>query len=381
MENTIKFFNDDAEYIYNLLLTESEKMLNEALYPGDKRRIFIETEALVLTSILADANKKALQLFLEYAEGEYLDLHGKERNCLRITGDYAKTSLKYSIKEPLGYNLVIPKGTRCAVGDFYFATDYNAMIPAGDLYVGIDATATEKGSALNGYIPGTINKMIDVINGIDKVENTTETYGGDDIEDDDSYRKRIKIAGGQYAAGTEMQYISLAKSANSIISDVKCDMEHEAGTVKIIALCENGTIPTQGILDAILEKCNDKEKRPKNDIVTVEAPELETFDIDIKVYTTIANKADVLKWVEGAGKSENFKGGCVDSYIKWQQQCLGRDITPTELIAYCCDGKDSTGARLVKRIEITQPEYKALSVRQVARWSGNANITYIEEED
>ena len=35
MAEQIKFFEDDAEKIYNTLLSRTEKNLNEALYPGD----------------------------------------------------------------------------------------------------------------------------------------------------------------------------------------------------------------------------------------------------------------------------------------------------------------------------------------------------------
>lgn len=381
MSEQIKFFNDDAESIYKNLLTKVESELNEGLYPGDKRRIFCEAVALAMTSLFADANEKGKQLFLRTATGEYLDLHGYERNCARITGSKAKTTLRFSVKNALSYNVLIPIGTRCSIDGFYFATDETTYIPAGDLYIDINATCTVIGSDSNNYAIGTIKTIVDSVEYIDSVTNLTVTGGGDDYESDDSYRERIRTAGGQYSAGTESQYISLAKASNTTISDVKIDTDHEAGTVKIILLCEGGKLPTDSIINGALESCNNKEKRPENDLVSVEKPTEVFYNIDIKVYTTIENKADAVVWIEGNGKEENFGNGCLNDFITWQHQVLGRDINPTELVAYCKDGKATDGSRLVKRIDVTEPTYQNLSIRQIAKWSGNANIVYVEEDE
>lgn len=381
MAEQIKFFEDDAEKIYNTLLSRTEKNLNEALYPGDKRRIFLESVALSLASMFAEANTQSMQLFLRYAQGDFLDLHGEEKECLRIKGDFAKTIIKFSLKKALDYNVIIPKGTRCAVDGHYFATDEKAVIIAGELSIDVKATATEKGSALNGYIIGTIKTLIDSIKGIESVENITPTDDGDDVESDDSYRERIRNAGIKYAAGTENQYIALAKSANSTVSDVRLNSNHEAGTVDLIILCAGGQIPTEGILNEVLEICQKSDNRPLNDNVSVLAPTVYEYDIEIEVYTTIENKADVLQWIEGKGKEENYKDGCIANFINWQCEKLGRDISPDELHGFCMDGKKADGSRLVKRMTITKPVFKKLSETEIARWSGNATITYKEEEE
>ena len=381
MEERLKIFDDDAEELYKTLLTKVEEKLNEPLYPGDRRRIFLESFAYAWAVLLADGNTQEQQSHLRYAEGEYLDLHGDDKNCARITGSYANTILRFSLKEALPYNVIIPKGTRCAVNSIYFATDNTAFIPEGEICIDVPATATEKGSSANGYIIGSVNTMIDSVAGVDKVENIKPTDGGDDDESDDSYRERIRMSGGQYAAGTRAQYTALAKGANTTISDIAIDDSAERGTVKIIVLCENGEIPSEGVLQNVLEACNDMEKRPQNDLVSVEAPTVELYDIELEIHSTIENKADVLTWIEGNGKDAGFENGCLKSFMDWQAAKLGRDINPSELAGYCMDGKGSDGSRLVKRVNVVKPEFKALSIRQIARWSGNITITYTEEEE
>ena len=381
MADEIKIFNDDSEYIYNTLLSRTEKILNEALYPGDKRRIFIEAVALVVSSLFAEANTQGLQLFLRYAQGSYLDLYGEEKGCSRNAGDYAKTIIRFNLKNVLDYNVIIPKGTRCSVDGYYFATEKKVIIPAGDMYIDVDAVATEKGAALNGYVNGTIKTLVDAVKGIESVENIIATYGGDDVESDEAYRERIRVSGLRYAAGTENQYVALAKSANTSVCDVRLNTSHEAGTVELVILCEGGQIPTEGILNEVLEVCQKSDNRPLNDKVSVLAPTVEDYDIEMEVDSTIVNKADVLQWIEGKGKEENYKDGCIASYVKWQSEKLGRDINPDELHGFCMDGKNIEGSRVVKRVNIIKPEFKKLNETQVARWSGKAIITYKEEED
>ena len=298
-----------------------------------------------------------------------------------MTGSKAHTVLRFNLKNALNYNVQIPVKTRCSVDGFYFATDTTTYIPAGELFVDVNATCTVIGSNANNYAIDTIKTLVDSVDGVDSVTNITATGGGDDIESDDAYRERIRTSSGMYAAGTEAQYIALAKSSNTTISDVKIESEHEAGTVKMILLCEGGTLPTESIINGALEACNNKEKRPENDLVTIEVPSEVFYDIDITVYTTIENKADVFTWIEGDGKESDYKNGCLNKFITWQSQKLGRDINPTELIAYCKDGKATDGSRLVKRVDVTEPSHTQLSIRQIAKWSGNANIIYKEEEE
>lgn len=381
MAEQIKFFNDDADLIYKTLLSRTEGILNEALYPGDKRRIFLEAVALVLASMFAEANTQGLQLFLRYASGAYLDLHGEEHECARIAGDYAQTIIRFKLKKALDYNVIIPRGTRCAVDGHYFATDEKALIPAGELTIDVNATATEKGSELNGYVAGAINTLVDSVNGIESVENTIATYGGDDVESDEDYRERIRNAGLKYAAGTEKQYISLAKSANTIISDVRVKNDHEAGTVELIVLCNGGKVPSDAILNEVLGVCAKSNNRPLNDKVSVIAPNVIDYDIELEIFSKIGKKGEVIQWVEGKGQEENYKDGCVEKYINWQCEKLGRDISPDELHGFCMEGKNTDGSRLVKRMIITKPEFTKLNDYEIARWSGNISIKYKEEED
>lgn len=381
MEEKLKYYNDDADYLYKKVIGGVERRLNESLYPGDKRRIFLESLIPELVSLFGEANTQSQQNHLRYAEGEFLDLIGDDRNCERIKGSYATTLLKFTLKEPLSYNVIIPKGTRCSVNDFYFAVDSTVFIPAGELSIGVGATATEKGTEANGFIAGSIKTIVDSVKGVESVTNIKPTDGGDNDESDDAYRERIRMSGGQYAAGTRAQYTALAKSANTTISDIEIDDSAERGTVKIIVLCSGGEIPSDGILENVLTACNNPEKRPQNDLVSVEAPTAEPYDIELEVHSTIENKADVLTWIEGKGQSAGFEDGCLNSFISWQAAKLGRDINPSVLAGYCMDGKGSDGNRLVKRVNVIKPEFQTLSIRQIARWSGNVSIKYIEEDE
>ena len=66
--------------------------------------------------------------------------------------------------------------------DHYFATDEIAVLQAGAYSVEIPTSAVSNGTEYNGYAPGTITTLVDLIPYIESVTNITATAGGDDGE-------------------------------------------------------------------------------------------------------------------------------------------------------------------------------------------------------
>jgi len=64
--------------------------------------------------------------------------------------------------------------------------------------------------------------------------------------------------------------------------------------------------------------------KPLTDMVQVEAPNTELYDIDLVYYTTKANESEVVRNVEGSD-------GAINRFIYWQGSSLDQDINPDEL--------------------------------------------------
>lgn len=368
----LQFIETDAGQIYDFIMYVLENGVTEELYPGDERRIFGEALAVLTLALYSTMNDSAKQATLRYARGEVLDALGEFAGVYRIEAMPAMTTLRFSLKEAINQNIIIPKGTR-ATSDYtrYFATTETAVLQAGSLYVDIEAESTEGGSSYNGIPEGEINVLVDLIPYIDKVSNTTETIGGGDVESDEDLRQRIRLSpSGKSTAGPKNAYRYFAISADSSVADAHVDSP-SPGVVVITPILYGGQIPEQDILDKVLEACNADDVRPLTDYVKVTPPTTQSYDIELTYYTTPANETAVVENIEGSG-------GSIDQYIYWQGSSLDRNINPDYLRKLILCPEDSDGNHLTgaDRVIITSPVYTELAPTTVAKFSGVLKVKH-----
>ena len=374
----IDLFVVDDEEIHNIVVDYVEKNLDETLYPGDERKIFLETMNGFVVVFLTRLNELFNQRFAKYAKGTILDAHGENENCIRLEKTKAQATQRFTIGSKLSFNVVIPKGTRVtADNEKYFETEEVAVIYAGSTSVDVVVKAVEGGSSYNGFTVGQINKLVDRVEYISTVSNLDITAGGDDgepyPEEDDGigdkhYYERIRLAkSSKSTAGAETTYEYYAKSADASISDVYPVSDREAGTIELIISCKDGVIPSQEILDKVLAACSSKEVRPLGDKLVVSGIAQETYDIELVYYTTEAEESDTVNEVEG-------EGGAIERYNAWQCGEIGRAINPDRLRSEILKSDiKPVGADYV---EIIKPTYTTLTKNKVAKWSGTMNVTH-----
>ena len=194
-----------------------------------------------------------------------------------------------------------------------------------------------------------------------------------DISDGSEY---VASEGVGYTAeyAEELLRIHVPDMAFFGITDITIEIERKMyGRVKIVPICAGGEIPDEEVLAEVLAACSADDVKPLTDIVQVEAPNVEMYDIELTYWTTKANESEVVKNVEAPG-------GAIDRYIYWQGSALDRDINPDELhtMIRCPHwGDNLTGAT---RVEITKPEYKELPRTTVAKFSGNLKVNHIVKD-
>lgn len=377
MANIDLFVVDDKE-IHNLIVESVEKELDETLYQGDERKLFLEAIHAVVVPFLTRLNELFNQRFAQYAKGKILDEHGLNENCERLAATKAHTTVRFALGSAVAFNVVIPQGTRVtADNEKYFETDSVAVIYAGNEYVDVSVVAVEGGSAYNGYTTGQINKLVDKVEYIATVSNLDATVGGDDGEPypevdgglgDSHYYERIKLAkSAKSTAGSENMYVYYAKSADASIEDVYPVADQEAGTIELVVSCKDGAIPTKEVLDKVLEVCSAKDVRPLGDKLVVTGVAQKTYDIELVYYTTEAEESDVVNEVEGVG-------GAIERFNTWQSSEIGKTINPDRLRAEIL--KSDTKPIGADYVEIVKPTYTVLQPNQVAKWSGVMNVTH-----
>ena len=228
----LNFITTSSDEIHETIIGELENGVAEPLYPGDERRLFGEALVPLFVAMYSAVNDAARQKTLRYARGSVLDALGERSGVSRQEPVPATTTLRFSMNEPVDWNIIITAGTRATSDNVrYFATDTTAVIMAGATSVTVPATSTEGGQIYNDIKIGDVNVLVDLIAYVDNVDNITTTAGGSDEESDDSLRERIRNALSKAStAGPVNAYKYWAKSADPTISDVVVQSEKETIT-------------------------------------------------------------------------------------------------------------------------------------------------------
>lgn len=373
MAETISFVETDAAKIYTTVIQALMDECNEALYPGDERRIFGEALVAVLVSVHSLFDDRAKQRTLRYARGAVLDALGERLGVERLQPSAASAIFRFSASAPMAFNIVIPAGTRITTdGSVYFETREAAVLNAGDLFVDVEGVCTEGGSAHNDYAPGDIISLVDLIPYIAGAGNITRSVGGDDgepytTEGDNRLRERIRLAPSTLStAGPESAYRYFVLSADPDIIDVAIDCPiDEPNTVNLYPLMKGGELPDEETLQKILDVLAD-DVRPMVDSVFAYAPEVVTYDVELKYYCTQDDEAATIQTIEGVG-------GAIELYNEWQTTALGRDINPDQLRRFVFAPPSGTGAL---RADIVSPSLQVLEKWQIAKFSGVAKVSH-----
>lgn len=329
----ISFTDDDtldamlARLIRNYEMKYQEATGREfSLAPADPMRIAIHSIALELFMIEQYVERAGKQDLLKYSYGDFLDHLAGNRSVARQQASPAVTTLRFTLSSEKDYAVGIPIGTRVTNGEgVYFETTEYGEVPHGALSTDIPARCTESGILGNGFIPGQIYYLVDRVGYVESAENVTVTSGGTDLESDESLAERIYMAPSGYSvAGPEGAYVYWTKTYNPSIGSVK-PVSPTPCQVDIYILMKDGTIPKQEVVDGLQEFLMDGNIRPLTDRVTVKAPEIKPFKINLTYYI---NRSDSAAATSIQHKVQN----AVNEYIVWQTTEIGKDINPSELI-------------------------------------------------
>lgn len=350
----ISFVDTDTERLTNNLIKSYEMFTGRTLYPADPARLFILWVADIIVQERIIINESAKQNVPRYAKGEYLDSISEIfKDTYRLEAEAAVSTLKFKLSTTLDTQQIIPKGTRATVdGNIIFETIEDLYIQAGEDEGEVLSICQTVGEIGNNFIPGQINKIVDLFPYFESVENTTTSAGGSERESDEAFYERMRESMESFStAGPTGAYIYHAKTASQKVADVSASSPTR-GVADIRILLKDGELPSEEILNTIKESISADRTRPLTDYVTVSAPDSVDFNIDIKYYIPkpSANSGSIIS-------QEVDKA--VEAYIKWQTEKMGRDINPSYLISLIM----ATGA---KRVEVTSPQFTEVKDNEVA---------------
>lgn len=350
----LNFVEADVETIQAECLKLVEEYLGRPIERADPLRLLFNSLLAIIIQQRLLIDEVAKMNLLAFAKGEYLERLGDLVGVERMPAAYATTTVEVELSAAREQATTIRKGTRItADGQIYFALDKDVIFASGETKKTCAATCQSAGEVGNNFIVGEIKQIVDPQPYLKSIVNVTKSEGGADIEDDESLRDRIHEAPESFSnAGPEGAYKFWAKSTSALIADVAVDSP-TPGEVNVYVLLKGGVLPEEEMLTAVDKTLSADTIRPLTDKVTVLAPQVESYDVDISYWINIEDQTQAAQIVEAAQSA-------VEEYIAWQSARIGRDIVPDELIMRL----KNIG---VKRVEIREPTFRVLDRFSVAQ--------------
>lgn len=329
---------------------------------ADPNRLVLYAAALQIYQGMQYIDNAGKQSFLKYSYSGFLENLGALKGIQRNPGNPATAIERFTVSAVQNNAISIPMGARVTAGDnVYFYTVEDAEIPAGEEYIDIQVECTEAGTGANGYEAGKINILVDSINYIGSVANTTKSEGGAEEESDEQLADRIYLAPSSYStAGPDDAYEYWVKTCNSGITDVKVQSPSD-GVVEIRFIMQDGTIPGEATLQEVATFLQNEKIRPLTDKVEVKAPVAQNYAINLTYYIAESDKNQ-------ASAIQQNVNSAVDAYKMWQCEKIGRDINPSYLMRLIMNA----GA---KRAVIASPEFTVVSAENIALCT-TVTVTY-----
>lgn len=360
----IVFADKDPDTITRSIITLYENSSGRTLSRADPVRLFIDAVILAVIQQRNVIDFAAKQNLLAYSSGEYLDHLGALLGVYRLQAAHAVASMKATLPEAVLFPVTIPAGTRLLAGSVMFSVVEEVTIPAGETQAAFTVQCAEAGTTGNGFAPGQIRRLVDVLPFSIEVENVSESNGGTDVENDEAFRERIQIAPESFSvAGPVKAYEYFARSADTDIIDVAVmgPPVTKPGYVDIYPLMTGGTLPSSEVIARVYESCNADNVRPDTDFLTVKTPSVVDYNLSITYWIDEADSS-TSSYIQAAVERQ------IDEWVLWQRKALGRDINPSELIKRVVEA----GA---KRCEVISPAFRVLEAWEVAV-CGNKSVVY-----
>lgn len=292
----------------------------EVLYPGNEKEIMLRAVQQMFIQAFAGVDNGIRMATLRYAVRDYLKVIGEDRNCPYIEATKATATVTITFRST-GTPETIAAGEALTEDGAMLYTLDEAVEDTGEpRTVTAAITCSKAGAAGNGLLSGAQLQFLLQHAGVESVTCATDAAGGQDDEDWEAYRERIRMRGlVSVTTGTEESYRSAAMAVSSVILDAKpLAVADLSVCVYLLLSDETGAA---AILAAVEAALNPKTARPLTDHVTAA--------LATKVSYTLA-----VQYGAPSGTSiESAVAAAVQAYTDWQDKHIGRAFDPDKLKA------------------------------------------------
>lgn len=317
-----EFAERDTSVIKQKLIANFERISGRTLYPAQPEMFMVELMSYTLANVGSGLQNGLIQNRAIWAEGTHLNQLGANVGTFRLSAQYARAEVEFTLSEARNSAVVVPVGTRVAAGSaLVFRTVQELVIPAGRLTGIVETVALATGVAHNDLQLGQVQDILDPVAYVSGVTNTQISAGGSDAEADDRFRERIINAFERITrGGSRAGYIELVKAAHPDIVDVAV-VRPQPGHIHIFPLMKSG-IAADAIDDLIIDYLDPETRIPMGDFVSIQKAAAKVFDVVMTLKVTPGFAANAVAQAEDVIRS---------LFAVWGQT-LGAQIAPSALV-------------------------------------------------
>lgn len=321
MDNSeLHYLTYDPDEIWNTMILNYVEAGGDILYPGDEKEILLRSVLADIVQVFAGADNALRMATLRYAVGGYLDVLGELRGCSRIEASAARARVTVTTNETGKTDVLEAGSSMTADGQVFYLLVDDLPLTGYQQTVTVDVVADRAGNAGNGLAKGTEMSLSFVNSGVRSIIVSEDATGGNEREEDEAYRNRIREYGlASITTGPQQQYEAVAKSTSSQVIDARAlNLGPGKVGVYLILASDEGK---DAVLKAVLDAMSADSVRPLTD--------------DVSVYQAgdITYKLEVQYTPDNVNTSTAAITQAVKEYQEWQDNTIGRPFNPDRLIA------------------------------------------------
>lgn len=323
MQDTgLHYVTYDPDALWQAMMEAYVGAGGEVLYPGNEKEILLRGVQQMFVQAFAGVDNGIRMATLRYAQRDYLKVIGEDRNCPYMEATKATATVTITFKST-GVAETITAGEALTEDGVMLYTLDEAVEDTGDARTVTTAiTCSTAGAAGNGLLQGAQMQFLLQHPGVVSVVCAADAAGGQDDEDWEAYRERIRMKGlVSVTTGTEENYRSAAMAVSSVILDARAlKIDATAPEVCVYLLLSDDT-GAAAIIAAVEAALSAKDARPLTDHVSA------------TLATKVSYSLEVEYGVPAGAGIESAVAAAVEEYTAWQNRSIGRAFDPDKLKA------------------------------------------------
>ena len=321
MDNSeVHYLTYDSEAMWEEMNLAYINAGGDVLYPGDEKEMLLRGVQAIIAQAFAGVDNALRMDTLRYAQREYLKIYGEKRNCPYNAATAAKATVSITFKAT-GNTETIQAGETVTVdGQVLYKLTQDVLDGGIAQTVSCEVECTRAGAFGNGLLAGTQMQFMASHDGVESVVCAVDASGGQDDEDYEAYRERIRTFGlTSVTTGPADQYEAAAMAVTSEILDANAVQPSDGRVNSYLRLAEGAS--SAAIIAAVTAALSGQSERPLTDHVT--ALEATAVNYTLNVQYRVSEGADVAAALEAAK----------EEYQEWQDTAIGQAFNPDRLMA------------------------------------------------